>query len=174
MADRHLIKVLNDFGNEFVRRIQDRIIEKDGIASGEMLNQMDCEVRKEGVKWILYLKHVDYFTYWNDGTAPHWPPQEPIRKWIQAKPIYPDPDKRGKLPTVEQLAFLISRAMAGLSPDPSKKGGTEGRDVFDEVKNELLPKYEPLIAQAQADDFKENYLSGKNFMEWGILSAKID
>lgn len=171
MADKHLIAVLNDFGKEFVQRIQDHIIEKDGIASGEMLNQMDFEIRKEGVQWILYLKHVDYFPYYDEGSAPHWPPREPIKNWIETKPLLPEPDKNGKLPTVEQLTFLISRAMAGLSPDPSKKGGVEGRDVFETTRLELLPKYEPLIAQAVADDFKEDYLGGANFYEWNILKV---
>ena len=171
MADRHLIQVLNDFGKEFVQRIQDKIIEKDGIASGEMLNQMDFEVRKVGTQWILYLKHVDYFEYFDQGAAPHWPPQEPIKKWIETKPILPYADNNGKLPTVEQLTFLISRAMAGLSPDKSKKGGIEGRDVFEPTRLELLPKYEPLIAQAIADDFMEDYLGGADINEWNILKV---
>lgn len=154
---KNLTKVLNDFGVEFVNLLADKIIEADGIASGEMLNTLDFNVRKEGLYYTftVYLKHTDYFPYFDQGTRPHWPPKDPIIKWIQDKPIYPEADANGKLPTVEQLAFLISRKIS--------QDGTEARNVFDAAKKELIPKYEQLFADALAKDIMEDFLNSDDF-----------
>lgn len=157
----HLRQVLNDFGNDFVNLVADKIIEADGIATGEMLNTLDFEVRKENGHFSVYLKHTDYFTYFDKGTEPHFPPREPIEKWIQDKPIFPEPDDDGRLPTVEQLAFLIARKIS--------RDGTEARDVFETAKVELIPQYEQKFADALAEDFMEDYLNGKTINDWDIL-----
>lgn len=159
----NLTAILKEFGQEFVNLVADKIIEADGIASGEMLNTLDFDVRKEGGHFTVYLKHTDYFPYFDQGTRPHWPPKDSIIKWIQDKPIYPEADANGKLPTVEQLAFLISRKIS--------EDGTEARNVFDIAKKELIPKYEQLFADALAKDIMEDYLAGKNFNDWDILKV---
>lgn len=158
---RNLRKVLDDFGRDFMNLVADKIIEANGIATGEMLNTLDFEVLREGGHFTVYLKHTDYFPYFDQGTKPHFPPREPIEKWIQDKPIFPEPDDEGNLPTVEQLAFLIARKIS--------RDGTEARNVFETAKAELVPKYEPLFAEALRDDFIEDYLNGKNINDWDIL-----
>ena len=164
----HLRKVLNDFGNDFVNLVADKIIEADGIATGEMLNTLDFDVRKESGHFSVYLKHTDYFTYFDKGTKPHMPPYDPVAKtfpdivkWIQDKPIYPKPDDNDRLPTVEQLAGAIAMSIT--------KNGTEARDVFETAKVELIPQYEQKFADALAEDFMEDYLDGKTINDWDIL-----
>lgn len=163
----HLRQVLNDFGNDFVNLVADKIIEADGIATGEMLNTLDFEVRKEGGHFSVYLKHTDYFTYFDKGTGPRTGNKgshklrDAITQWIQDKPVYPTPDDDGRLPTVEQLAFLIARKIS--------RDGTEARDVFETAKVELIPQYEQKFADALAEDFMEDYLNGKTINDWDIL-----
>lgn len=158
---KNLERVLNDFGNDFVNYVADKIIEANGIATGEMLNTLDFEVMKENGHYTVYLKHTDYFTYFDEGTEPHWPPREPIEQWVKDKPIYPEPDGRGNLPTVEQLAFLIARKIS--------RDGTEARNVFEAAKQEIIPRYEEKWNEALAQDFMDNYLNGYDINDWDIL-----
>lgn len=157
----NLRKVLNEFGQAFINLVADKIIEADGIATGEMLNTLDFDVRQEGGHFTVYLEHTDYFPYYDQGTEPHWPPKEPIIQWVQNKPIYPDADANGNLPTVEELAFLISRKIA--------RDGTEARNVFEAAKQQLIPEWEEKFSAALAQDIMDDYLSGKNFNDWDIL-----
>lgn len=158
---KNLKKTLNEFGQAFVNLVADKIIEADGIATGEMLNTLDFDVRKEGGHFTVYLKHTDYFPYYDQGTSPHFPPREPIEKWIQDKPVYPEADSNGKLPTVEQLAFLIARKIS--------RDGTEARNVFEAAKQELIPEWEPKFSAALAQDIMDDYLNGKDFNDWDLL-----
>ena len=158
----NLRRVLNDFGRDFVNLVADKIIEADGITTGNMLNSLDFDVRKEGGHFSVYLLHTDYFPYYDQGTEPHWPPYDStektfpqIAKWIQDKPIY------SELPTVEQLAFLIARKIS--------RDGTEARNVFEAAKQELIPKYEDKFEEALAQDFIEDYLNGNDINDWDIL-----
>ena len=163
MENRNLIQVLNEFGAEYRNVVQDLIIQDGGIASGEMLNAMDFRTGETGGSIIVYLEHTDYFPYYNDGSPAHWPPREPIERWIENKPIYPD-ERNGSLPTVQQLAFLIARAMAGKSPHQSElknpDGGTEAHNIMDRAFKEVFPKYEKKIYEAQIKDFVESELKG--------------
>lgn len=157
---RHLRECLNEFGQAFVNQVADNIIEADGIATGEMLNTLDFEVRREDNAYVVYLKHTDYFPYYDEGTEPHWPPSDAIQKWIQDKPIYPEADSNGRLPTVEQLAFLIARKIS--------EDGTEARNVFEKAKATLIPEWEPKFSEALAQDVMEEYMAGA-LDDWNIL-----
>lgn len=161
MEHNNLRRVLEEFGRDFVNLVQDKIIEADGIATGNMLNTLDFDVVQENGHLTVYLLHTDYFQYYDKGSSPHFPPREPIMRWIQDKPVYPTADDNGRLPTVEQLAFLIARKIS--------EDGTEGRDVFETAKAQLIPMYEEKIAEAVRDDFVEEYLNGGNINEWNLL-----
>lgn len=158
----NLERVLNEFGQEFVNAVADEIIKAEGIASGEMLNTLDFEVVKENGSYVVYLDHTDYFQYFDKGTAPHWPPREPIEKWINDKGL-PTSDSTGwgDLPTVRELAFLISRKIS--------ENGTEARDVFEKAYMTVVPKYEEKWNEALAQDIMDNYLNGYNVEDWEIL-----
>ncbi len=157
----NLERVLNEFGQAFVNAVADYIIEADGIATGNMLNTLDFSVEKENGHYVVYLNHTDYFKYFDEGTEPHFPPVEPIQKWVQDKPVYPTADSNGKLPTVEQLGFLIARKIS--------RDGTEARNVFERAKQSVIPEYEQKMADALAQDFINNYLNGYSVEDWQIL-----
>lgn len=50
-----------------------------------------------------------------------FPPVSAILKWISVKPIIPRPDKNGKIPSPQSLAFLIGRKIEqeGIAPHPA-------------------------------------------------------
>lgn len=78
------------------------------------------------------------------GSRPHWPPVDAIKSWIERKNIQPYQDARGKLPTINQLAYLISRKIS--------IHGTPAHDYYDKATEEILAQYTTQIEQAFTED----------------------
>ena len=106
--------------------------------------------------WEITMTLNDYWKYVENDTPPHWPPMSKIMEWVQIKPIIPRPDSRGKIPSPRSLAFLIGRAMAGLSPNQANlknpNGGTKGTHDLQSVKDGIIPWYKEKIAAALGRD----------------------
>ena len=73
----------------------------------------------------LFFNLPDYFPYAENGRRPgKFPPPNEILKWIQFKRIVPS-SHSGKIPTTNQLVYLISRKIA--------LKGTEGKHLFEKT-----------------------------------------
>ena len=87
---------------------------------------------------------ADYWKYVENGRkAGKWPPISAIAKWIEIKPVLPRPMDNGKLPTTQQLAFLISRkiGLEGIAPRPLLQKSVDNVwDVFEEYIAEAFAK----------------------------------
>lgn len=123
---------------------QDRLILHDRIASGDLLNRVECHVEMEGNAYLVQLDLKKYWRYVEMDTAPHWPPPDAILKWIMIKPVIPRPMKNGKLPTPQQLAYLIGRKIAVF--------GTEGKPDLTDSVEEMNRRYQEKITAALAAD----------------------
>lgn len=145
------MKALDDFGAAFRNLLQDRIIEEDMISSGELLNDIDYIVGPEDASFTVSVKIKDYFKYIDEGIAPAgkyknpgWKAYPHIREWIQVKPIYPEVDSGSKTPTVDQLAFLITRSI--------KDEGIEPRNVWAPAVQQCVAEWEEKIGNAILED----------------------
>ena len=145
------MKALDDFGAYFRNLLQDRIIEEDLISTGELLNDLDYIVEAEEATFTVSVKIKDYFKYLDEGTAPAgkyknpgWAAFPHIRNWITVKPIYPEVDNAGKTPSVDQLAFLITRSM--------KEKGMEPRNIWAPAVQEAVDKFERELGDAILED----------------------
>lgn len=108
----NLLKALEDYAIAVRNEYQDNLIRHDRIASGELLNNVEFEVLQNGTAFKVNLLLAPYWKYLEEGTRPHFPPISALLRWIEVKPVLPRPDKDGKLPRPEQLAFLIGRKIA--------------------------------------------------------------
>jgi len=116
----------------------------DGVNASGNLSNFTTEYEYDGKHFILYFNLADYWKYAEYGRGPgKFPPLDAIKNWIQVKPIIPVPDVRGKIPTTNQLAFLIGRKIAN--------EGTQGKhsltkamlstkmdSIVNEIKNALI------------------------------------
>jgi hypothetical protein len=136
--------VLEEYGVAVRNLYQDRLILHDRIATGELLNSVEVHVDYDGQDYEVKLDLADYWRYVEMDTAPHWPPPSAILKWIQAKPVLPRPLKNGKLPTPQQLAFLIGRKIAVF--------GTKGQPDLTDSVEDMNRQYQERIAAALAHD----------------------
>lgn len=90
-------------------------------ASGALSQSARAELRVSGKRFEVVMHLEDYWKYVESGRRPgKFPPPDKIREWIEIKPVLPRPMKNGKLPTLEQLTYLIGRKIAikGIPPTP--------------------------------------------------------
>ena len=136
--------VLMEYGVAVRNLYQDRLILHDRIATGALLNSVEVHVDHDGTAYEVKLDLADYWRYVEMDTEPHWPPPSAILKWIQAKPVLPRPMKNGKLPTPQQLAFLIGRKIAVF--------GTKGQPDLTDSVEDMNRAFQERIAAALAKD----------------------
>ena len=140
----NLRAVLEEYGTAVRNLYQDRLILHDRIATGELLNSVETRVEYNGTAYEVKMDLADYWRYVEMDTAPHWPPPSAILAWIKAKPVLPRPLKNGKLPTPEQLAYLIGRKIAVF--------GTKGQPDLTDSVEDMNKAFQERIAAALARD----------------------
>lgn len=169
----NLQKVLEEFGDYFIKEARQNL-EYGGNppytrsnASYALSDSMKTiVVIMDGVYTVSIMLN-NYWKYVNNGSDPHWPNVDAIRKWIEIKPIIPqvrpvtyhwytNGRKKGapktiynertvmRVPTVDQLAYLIGRKIS--------REGTEGTKFFDKAKEAALKEFEGKIAEAIEKD----------------------
>lgn len=146
-------EILNEFIatlDEYAEKAEElykRKLTDNGInASYKLLNSVETVVRRNDDEFTVTINLEDYWIYVENGRGPgKFPPIDKILEWIRVKPVIPYSDNRGRLPTEEQLAFLIARKIAN--------EGTEGRKVLYETVEELNRYYLPKLQQALDSDF---------------------
>lgn len=68
--------------------------------------------------------------------------------WIKIKPVLPRPDKNGKLPTQQQLAFLIARKIS--------REGTPAYMNYNQTIDELNKWIDRKLDEALTQDLEED------------------
>lgn len=140
--------VLNDFGKYLVEEYKDQLILNDVNASDELYNSVVYSVSQNKNVFEVKLELADYWKYVENGRkAGKWPPISAIEKWIEIKPVIPRPMDNGKLPTTQQLAFLISRKI-GLE-------GIKPRPLLQKSVDNIWNVFEQYIAEAFAKDLEK-------------------
>lgn len=110
----HLREVLERYAVELRNEYQDNLIRSDRVASGDLLNTVEYEVKDKNGTYTVSLRLQDYWKWVESGRPPterggNGDLRTAILEWIKIKPVLPHTDKNGKLPTPQQLAYLISR-----------------------------------------------------------------
>lgn len=140
-----LVAILEELGENVRKGYVNKLV-RNGHPTQEntLATTVTAEVSVDGTTYTVSLNLQDYWKYVEEGTRPHWPPRDAILRWVEIKPVIPRPDANGRIPTTEQLAFLISRKIA--------KKGTTGTHDLQETTDTLLGYYEERIAEALGRD----------------------
>lgn len=137
----NLEKVLEEYAIELRNKYQDYLINSDRLASGELLNSVEYIIEKDNISISVSLQLAEYWKYVEYDTKPHWPPVDKIKEWIRVKPILPQPDKNGKLPTPDQLAFLIGRKIS----EEGTEGSYDLHSAIEDINTEFMQRIEDAI-----------------------------
>lgn len=138
--------VLEEYAVAVRNLYQDNLVKSGRIASGDLLNSVECHVALDNQEFVVSLTLRDYWQYVEEDTKPHWPPRDAILSWIQVKPVLPRPDAQGRIPTPQSLAFLIQRKIA--------TEGTKGTHDLAKAVEEMNAQYRARIAEALGHDME--------------------
>ena len=144
----HLEGVLNDYGVAVRNLYQDKLIVENKIATGDLLNHLEFEVKQDGAIYSVVLELEKYWKYVEYGRRPggKFPPRQAILDWIKVKPVIPRPMSNGKLPTDKQLAFLISRSIA--------ENGIKPTNALEKSNEQINKEYADKIVSAFMEDIQ--------------------
>lgn len=141
----HVQAVMEEMAIAIRNEYQDNLIRNDRIASGDLLNNIEYEVTRGDFTYTIYVKMKDYWYYAENGRkAGKWPPIQNILDWIKIKPVLPRPNAKGKLPTPQQLAFLIARKIG--------EEGTEGTQDLRKATDTIWDTFEDRLYEAIDED----------------------
>lgn len=139
---QNLQRVLGEFAQELSNRYQDNLIRDNKIASGNLLNSIDYKVQYDDRAIWVELHLEDYYKWVENGRGPgKFPPPDKIMEWIRVKPVIPD-DRGGKLPTEQQLAYLIGKKIAEEGIEP----GNQLHNAMDDIYSQFEEKIDEAIA----------------------------
>lgn len=137
----HVQAVMEEMAIAIRNEYQDNLIRNDRIASGDLLNNIEYEVTRGDFTYTIYVKMRDYWYFVENGRkAGKWPPIQNILDWIKIKPVLPRPNAEGKLPTPQQLAFLIARKIG--------EEGTEGTQDLRKATDTIWDTFEDRLYEA--------------------------
>ena len=135
--------ILRDFKEAYKQHIES----SGHNASGNLANSMTWDVEENGNHYIITLTLPEYARYVEEGTKPHWPPIDSIKKWIRIKPVMPRPLANGKLPTENQLAYLISRkiSLKGTKPTHLLENTINDFQLIGKIYNKISEELQKTI-----------------------------
>lgn len=141
----HVQAVMEEMAIAIRNEYQDNLIRNDRIASGDLLNNIEYEVTRGDFTYTIYVKMKDYWYYVENGRkAGKMPPIDNILNWIRVKPVLPRPNAKGKLPTPQQLAFLIARKIG--------EEGTQGTQDLRKATDTIWDTFEDRLYEAIDED----------------------
>lgn len=148
MEFENLKSILLDYAIALQNKYKDNLMLSNRLATGDLIRSVQYQLDFEERTFIVSLNLEGYWKWVEDDTRPHFPPVNAILSWIKAKPVLPRPLANGKLPTPNQLAYLIGRKISEV--------GTQGSHDLEKTIEEINAEYEELIAEALQKDLSDN------------------
>lgn len=138
-------QVLEDFAKDMKENYKEHLEWHNRMTQErKLIDSVETEVVVGDRSFRVEMELNEYWKYVENDTKPHFPPPSAILKWVQIKPVIPRPFDNGKIPTPQQLAFLIGRKIA--------REGTEGSHDYEKTFEGVYAWYEEKIAEALAKD----------------------
>ena len=144
MEFTNVVQFLNDFGKELADKYQRNLVNDDAVESGKLLNSIKYIFNKNNKSFEISMEMAEYWKYVESGRkSGKFPPISAIREWVKVKPVIPRP-YNGKLPTENQIAFLIARGIS--------KKGIRPRPIFNDSLDDVMSDFENGLEDAFTKD----------------------
>ena len=121
---------LENLGNTIVDQYRRALTTGGNNYTGRLSNSARTFVEQEDLNYYLYIALQSYGWMLENGRQPgKFPNVQAIKEWVKNKPVVPRPDKKGKLPSINSLTYLIGRKIAN--------EGIEARPYIQEILNNI-------------------------------------
>lgn len=152
-----LFACLEEYGKAVADLYRRKLLARDKVTkySGKLTNTLKSVVTHGGGTFEVSLSLQDYWKYVERGRKPgKWPPRSAILQWIRVKPVAPYPGRDGRVPSENQLAFLIARKIGtkGIAPTPALA------ETLEELNASWLPRIEAAFGE-DAAAWVEKYIT---------------
>lgn len=152
---------LKAWGMDIIQWVQNYMIANDRIATGDSISSFEMIIDENDI--VIYAADTVGFALQGRtaGTPPaatNYDGNHPnnILDWIIAKPVEPYPDpKTGKIPTLNQLAFLIARSIGEHGTKPPK---LTPQNLTAVVSSKGL-RYQKIIGEEHAKAVQADFIS---------------
>lgn len=105
-------ETLDAFAENLVESYKDNLTDTNRNASMRLFNSVRSEVTVNGSTYEILLNLEEWWKYIEYGTKAHFPPVDKILEWVRVKPVLPYPMDNGRLPTEEDLAWMIAKKIS--------------------------------------------------------------
>lgn len=125
MEKETLNQTLQYLLDQFIELYRAELTKNDAISTGKLYNSLKSQIIDDSGYIILQ----DYWKFLEYGRSPGKLPNiTAITNWIKQKPVN---SYNGKLPTTEQLAYMISKSIAdkGIQSKPMLSNALQALDV---------------------------------------------
>lgn len=137
----NLVAVLEKYGQKFIDAYKGELDNGGVNASRKLYDSLKYTVKGTAGIYEIDITLQDYWKYIENGRQPgKWPPVNAIKEWIKIKPVTPFPTSNLKLPTVEQLTYLIGRKI--------KEKGIKARPLLASAIDTLMDEFESAVGDA--------------------------
>lgn len=136
-------EVLKTYADEVAQAYRANLA-KGRDASKNLSETMTARVDVGDREFTVILNLAEYWKYIEHGTRPHFPPVSAILEWVQVKPVVPQPDANGKIPSERSLAYLIARKISRV--------GTEGKPDLQDAMQSTFDKFHDALISAMKQD----------------------
>lgn len=144
----HTIEALKKYAEVLRQRYQSQLTENGHIATGDLIRSITYHVDAQTKQIEVSFNLEDYYKWVENDTKPHFPPLSAILEWVKVKPVIPSQTYNGKLPTQEQLAFLIARKISEV--------GTKGTHDLETARNDMDATLDQILGEAVSQDVNES------------------
>jgi len=128
--EKGILEGLDDVHDRMTERAADYLKKKGKRATGDLIDSIDGEIKRLlGGFRLEWGPNVTYWPFVDKNTKPHWPPIDPIKKWVRVKFGLTGREKTS-------VAWAVATKIS--------KEGTEGVNFVDHVVRFI----EPIAAQA--------------------------
>ena len=144
MEFTNVVQFLNDFGKELADKYKRNLVNDDAIDTSKLLNSIKYIFNNNNTSFEISMEMAEYWKYVENGRkSGKFPPISAIREWVKVKTVIPRP-YNGKLPTENQLAFLIARSIS--------KKGIRPRPIFNDSLDDVMRDFENGLEDAFTKD----------------------
>lgn len=141
---------LDKIVQQFVRAYKQELAAQGKNASGNLANTASAILSVDGADVRVTMNLADYWKYVEYGRKPgKFPPVDKILQWVLVKPVLPRGDSYTSIPTVQQLAFLISRKIAtkGIKPTNALAKTVTSFQLKSKIINNIKKQYVDYVRQ---------------------------
>lgn len=153
MAYENIQRVLSEYGEVLASIYKQHLADENVDSSFTLANSIQTRAIIGDNVYFVEIQLEDYWYYIEEGRSPgSFPPVQAILNWITQKPIIPEsytlPNGNQRIPTNNQLAFLIGRKIANEGIEGKHLLALSNEEVFDLFYDRL---YEALALDISND-----------------------